>query len=217
MSRSPSPSRSKIADERLPSGAITMILPRCPRHEIRAHAFLQAVELEPRRVRPAAPAGLDPQREFGIHELRALVVQQHRVDAVSVRVVHAGRDEDVVPAVCVDVADARSPRPVVLRADRGRTPPRTRPPPRLWKKALPKTNVPARRPGFPSAGEPGPSPSRALAARFSNMSECISVMKRSGRPSLSKSKNLIPIAPQGVLGKYSAVRSTNARPPAFSK
>ena len=44
------------------------------------------------------------------------------------------------------------------------------------------------------------------------MSECMSVMKRSGRPSLSKSKNLIPIAPQGVLGKYSAVLSTNVVP-----
>src|ERR1700722_20884565 len=40
------------------------------------------------------------------------------------------------------------------------------------------------------------------------MSECMSTMNRSMRPSLSKSKNLIPIAPHGVLGKSRSVFST---------
>ena len=34
-----------------------------------------------------------------------------------------------------------------------------------------------------------------------NMSECMSVTRRSGRPSLSKSKNLIPMAPHGGSGE----------------
>src|ERR1700721_475399 len=40
------------------------------------------------------------------------------------------------------------------------------------------------------------------------MCQCMATMNRSMRPSLSKSKNLIPIAPHGALGKSRSVFST---------
>ena len=78
---------------------------------------VQTVEVEPGRVRPAAAARLDAEQELAVEKLLAAVVQQQRVDAVAVREVHAGGDEDVLPAVGVEVADARAPGPVVLDAD----------------------------------------------------------------------------------------------------
>ena len=50
-----------------------------------------------------------------------------------------------------------------------------------------------------------------------SMSECMSVISRSGRPSRSWSKDLIPIAPQDVLGKCRAVRSSNFFPSTFTQ
>src|SRR4030095_14384388 len=47
------------------------------------------------------------------------------------------------------------------------------------------------------------------------MSECMSVMNRSIKPSLLKSKNFKPIEPQGVFGKYWSVLSMNLFPPSF--
>ena len=47
------------------------------------------------------------------------------------------------------------------------------------------------------------------------MSECMSVTYKSIRPSWLKSKNLMPIAPQGVLGNNAAVFSKNPFQPGF--
>ena len=48
------------------------------------------------------------------------------------------------------------------------------------------------------------------------MSECMSVMKMSRRPSLLKSKTLMPIAPHDVFGKTWRLLSTKRLPPTFS-
>src|SRR2546423_552147 len=91
-------------------------LSRLAAAQLGAEILLQAIELEPWRVRPAAAARLDAERELRVDELAAAVVQQQRVDAVAMRIIHARGDEDVIPAVRIDVADARSPWPVSFRA-----------------------------------------------------------------------------------------------------
>ena len=61
--------------------------------------------------------GSTPSDELGVDEPLPAVVELHRIDHVAFRVVHPGRDEDVVVAVGIEVADARSPRAVVLDVD----------------------------------------------------------------------------------------------------
>src|SRR3954468_11301608 len=68
-------------------------------------------------MRPAAAAGLDAEQELAVEKLLALVVQEQRIDAVPEREVHRRGNEHVEPAVGVEVADARPPRPVVFGAD----------------------------------------------------------------------------------------------------
>ena len=51
---------------------------------------------------------------------------------------------------------------------------------------------------------------------MSLMSECMSVMKMSSRPSLLKSKTLIPIAPHDVFGNTCRLFLTKPLPPTFS-
>ena len=65
---------------------------------------------------PAAPR-FDSENEFGIAELFPAVVEQHAVDAVAERVVHARGDEGVFESIRIEVTAAQSPRPVVLRPD----------------------------------------------------------------------------------------------------
>ncbi len=98
---------------------------------------------------------------------------------------------------------------------------RNRPPPRFANKAFPKMNPP-----FPvgkkSGGAGAVSALRDSAAQspgsmLAHMSECMSVTKRSSRPSPLKSNAFTPIAPQGVLGKYSRVASRNRLPPTLSQ
>ena len=65
---------------------------------------------------PSPSSGLDAQEELRVEKLLSAIVQQQGIDAVAERKVHARRDEDVVPTVGVQIADARSPGPVVLHA-----------------------------------------------------------------------------------------------------
>jgi hypothetical protein len=75
---------------------------------------LRAVELKPRRIRCAA--WFHAEHEFGSEKLLALVIEQQRIDSVAERKIHRGGDEDVVKSVGIDVADTRTPRPIVLDA-----------------------------------------------------------------------------------------------------
>jgi hypothetical protein len=56
-------------------------------------------------------ARLNAENELGVQELLSLVVQKHRVNAVTEREAHSGRHKDVVPPVGVDVSHAHAPRP----------------------------------------------------------------------------------------------------------
>ena len=71
---------------------------------------VRTVDFEPRRVQLFP--WLDPQHEFGIHEFLSALIQQHRIDAVAIGIAHACGHEHVFPAVCIEVARARSPRPI---------------------------------------------------------------------------------------------------------
>ena len=117
MSRSPSPSTSKIAAEREPRAPQIVTRPVAPGGVGMALVLARGVQLEPRRGEAAA-ARLDAEHELRVDEPLAAIVQLHRVDHVAFRIVHAGGDEDVVESVGVEIADARSPRTVVLDADR---------------------------------------------------------------------------------------------------
>ncbi len=75
------------------------------------------VELEPGR-RQAARARFDAEQELGVDEPLAAVVQLDGVRGIPERKVHRRRDEHVVEAVGVEIADARAPRPVVLGVER---------------------------------------------------------------------------------------------------
>ena len=46
-----------------------------------------------------------------------MVVQQDGVDAIAIGITHPRGNEDVVPAVCIQVADAWSPWPVSLGSE----------------------------------------------------------------------------------------------------
>src|SRR5208283_2511040 len=71
---------------------------------------IRTVDLEPRRVQLLA--GFDPQHEFRVQELLAVVIQKQGVYAVAVGITHARGNVDVLPAVRVEIADTRSPRPI---------------------------------------------------------------------------------------------------------
>src|SRR6185295_7683049 len=73
----------------------------------------RGVELEPGRG-DAAASRLDAEHEFRVDERLAMVVQLHRVDLVALGIVHPRRDERIVEAVGVEVANARSPRTVAF-------------------------------------------------------------------------------------------------------
>ena len=60
---------------------------------------------------------LDAEDELAVHETLPVFVQQERVDPVAEGEVHGRGDEDVVPAVGVQVVDAHSPGPVIFDAD----------------------------------------------------------------------------------------------------
>src|SRR5204863_3328062 len=75
-------------------------------------------EREPDLLRRTARAWLDAEHEFAGQKSLAIFVQQQRVDAVAKWEVHSGGDEDVVPAVTVEILHTRSPRPVSLDAPR---------------------------------------------------------------------------------------------------
>src|SRR5881227_1749222 len=113
MSRSPSSSRSKITDEREPRALISATLPLCPlQRGLSASSPSQSIDQL--GVGPPAPARLDAEDEFAVAVDLAAVVQQQRIDAIAERKIHAGGDEDVLPAVRVEVAGAQAPGPVVL-------------------------------------------------------------------------------------------------------
>jgi len=76
-----------------------------------------AVEGEPDLIRDAVGARLDAEQKFARKEMPPAFVQEYGVDPVAMREVHARGDEDVVPAVGVEVVHARSPGPVRLHAD----------------------------------------------------------------------------------------------------
>src|SRR5216117_3041738 len=130
MSKSPSPSRSSRTAARLARAAITVSFPAasnrhpasappgsaCRAEELRAVRSV-AVEGEPDLIRDAVGAWLDAQQEFAGQEMPPDFVQEHGVDPVAMREVHARGDEDVVPAVGVEIVHARSPGPVRLHAD----------------------------------------------------------------------------------------------------
>ena len=107
---------------------------------------------------------------------------------------------DVVVAVGIEVADARSPRAVVLDADRiGDFA-------ELARALLEEERVaPDARASRRRGTTPATSSSTSCFSRsgptISLMSECMSVMKMSRRPSLLKSNTLMPIAPHDVRGK----------------
>ena len=104
-----------MAEERLESVVITVIRPRPPPARRRCPVPAPSQSRSNHgRVRAAAPPRLDPEQELRIREPLAAVVQEHGVDAVAEGEPHPGGDEDVVPAVGVDVADAQPPGPVVL-------------------------------------------------------------------------------------------------------
>src|SRR3989449_8852949 len=71
-----------------------------------------AVEGEPDLIRDTVRAWLDAEQKFAGKEMPPAFVQEYGVDPVAMREVHARRDEDVVPAVGVEVVHARSPGPV---------------------------------------------------------------------------------------------------------
>ena len=127
MSRSPSPSRSKIADERVPSAPSTVIVPGLAL--ARRAALVRARRSRGRTtaiVRPSAARGSTPRTNSASRKRLAAVVQEQRVDAVAEREVHA-RDAMKMssPAVGVEVADARSPRASSSRRRSGRRSPRS--------------------------------------------------------------------------------------------
>src|SRR2546426_12679543 len=70
-----------------------------------------AVELEPDLIGRAVGPRLDAEHEYAGEEVPARFVQEHRVDPVAIREVHAGRHEDVVPPVGVEVVHAGPPGP----------------------------------------------------------------------------------------------------------
>src|SRR5881396_2586073 len=76
-----------------------------------------AGEGEPDLIRDAVGAWLDAEREFARQKVLPGFVQEYGVDPVAMREVHARGDEDVVPAVGVEIVHARSPGPVRLHAD----------------------------------------------------------------------------------------------------
>src|SRR5258708_6575739 len=65
---------------------------------------LRAVDVEPGYVNVAAR--FNPQQKFGVKELFSTIVQEHRVNSVTKRETHPGRDENVIPAISVNVANA---------------------------------------------------------------------------------------------------------------
>ncbi len=75
-----------------------------------------AVEVELGLVGLAGPR-LEAGQELGIEESFALVVEQQRVGGVAEGVGHRGGDEDVFPAVGVDVGGGEAPGPVVLEVE----------------------------------------------------------------------------------------------------
>ena len=170
------------------------------------------VEVEPGLLEAAIGSRLDTDEELAVEEGLARVVEQHRVDPVAVGHVHAGAEEGVLPAVGVEIADAQSPGPVVLGADSVGD---------LLELAT--AEVPVEGVAEHVVGPALKVVSSLQVIRdlsFSKpgrtsrlMSECMSVMNRSCAPSLSKSKNFTPIAPQEVLAKNSSVLSTKRSPP----
>ena len=77
-----------------------------------------AVEREPRAQR-AGPR-LDPEQELGVGEGASFVIEEHVVAVIAVREVHAGGDEQVGPAVGVEIGGARTPGPSGLGVRRVR-------------------------------------------------------------------------------------------------
>src|SRR5213078_4959747 len=73
---------------------------------------------EPDLIRDAVGAWLDTEQKFAGKEMSPAFVQEYGVDPVAMREVHPGGDEDVVPAVGVEVVHARSPGPVRFHPDR---------------------------------------------------------------------------------------------------
>src|SRR5882762_2373880 len=73
-----------------------------------------AINLKPRRVEIFAR--LNTKQELGVQKLLALIVQKHGVNSITVGVAHAGSNEDVVPAVGVDITYTRTPGPIGLNS-----------------------------------------------------------------------------------------------------
>src|SRR6266581_5855386 len=130
MSKSPSPSRSSRTAERLARGHHGQFpggVKSTPRFDTARLLARGAEELfavrsvagegEPELIRDAVRAWLDAEREFARQKVLPGFVQEYGVDPVAMREVHARGDEDVVPAVGVEIVHARSPGPVRLHAD----------------------------------------------------------------------------------------------------
>src|ERR1035438_7234410 len=113
-----------------------------------------------------------------------MVVQEHGIDPVSKREVHGRRDEDIIPAIRIDVSDARSPRPVVLYPHGvGNFFKRTFS--RIVIHQIPNTKLEAGPMRKLSGACDGAFFCSSSGPTFSTMSECISVTNKSRRPSLS--------------------------------
>ena len=76
-----------------------------------------AVEEEHGLVRAATRARFHSEQELRVKKALPLFVEQDGVDGVAERPAHAGGDENILVAIGIEVAHARSPRPVRLRTN----------------------------------------------------------------------------------------------------
>ena len=108
---------------------MTAILPRCPRQRSGSPYLPAGNRARTTAYESARRGGVRSRPEFGIQELRALDRSKQRIDAVSVRVVHARRDEDIVqPSVCAGTLGRCVRQRCVLGSASGtRLPPRALP------------------------------------------------------------------------------------------
>ena len=102
-------------EDRRPSGclagAMTVMTPYCPSQDLPRTSGHWRRSLEQSSSNHggsdlAVPARLDAQDEFGVEKFLSAIVQQKRIDAVTIGEAHARGDEDIVPAVGIQIADA---------------------------------------------------------------------------------------------------------------
>ena len=217
MSRPPSPSRSRRTAARVPSEPITVSRPAASRRQPKA-APLSEQAVQKRFPRSAPPQSRVNQTwavsPFGRGSTPSRNSLGRKCRPASFK------STELIPYLWgkfMPAATKMSSHPSALRSStlgpQGQyvsTPAASetssnRPPPRFANSAFPKMNR-SFPPGKKSAGACDESALLASAAQLpggmlAHMSECMSVRKRSSRPSPSKSNTFTPIAPQGVLGK----------------